>query len=537
MLECCSFDAGRRHGAGVRAAGGAQELAPTTPARPTRRRPRRRAPDAAAHRRGLLDDDELDALVAPIALYPDRAADADLRGRDLPARPRQGRPLRRRQPRRCPTGTAPTGGEARTGTRACRCWPAGFPTVVQRMAANIDWTEDLGDADAGADRRRARRRAAHARPGSGDRVPRKQRSPGRRDDGRRTRSPIAPTDPEVVYVPSYDSTDGLHQRRRPRSPATVVTDTGMTDTGDLLTTGAIAFGSALLVNEIFDDDDDDWDNYWRGPALDRLGRRRIPSRPGGDIDGGDVDIDVDRTAWSSIATAPTRRPAPGDRSTPTRSARRRAHQARRQGDERRCRPGAREARGASRRTTPRAKIEAAGRATAAAVGAGAGVGAGAARATARRIRPRAESASGAPRKASIDTAAQPEAPRRSRRRSRKATARRVATKARALRPTAMPRRCRSRSRRKAAAAQDRRRSRRPSRSPRAAAARRREREPRRASAAKRRRRRWRQTQRHDGPVHAANLHAATAALLLLGAARRALATRRLSTAPRRPSTR
>ena len=32
-------------------------------------------------------------------------------------------------------------------------------------------------------------------------------------------------------------------------------------------TGAIAFGSALLVDEIFDDDDD-WDDYWDETSID-----------------------------------------------------------------------------------------------------------------------------------------------------------------------------------------------------------------------------------------------------------------------------
>ena len=71
------------------------------------------------------------------------------------------------------------------------------------MADDIDWTEAARRRGAGAARRRARRRAADAGAGGGGRQPRKAT---RRRWWRPTGDTIsiAPADPDVVYVPSYD---------------------------------------------------------------------------------------------------------------------------------------------------------------------------------------------------------------------------------------------------------------------------------------------------------------------------------------------
>ena len=94
----------------------------------------------------LLDADALDDLVAPIALYPGRADRADPRRRDLPARHRQGRPVHRREQGPAGQGARRQGGSRRTGTRASRTLAGGFPSVIGRMADDLDWTEKLGDA-------------------------------------------------------------------------------------------------------------------------------------------------------------------------------------------------------------------------------------------------------------------------------------------------------------------------------------------------------------------------------------------------------
>ena len=161
----------------------------------------------------------------------------------------------------------------------------GFPTVVQKMATEIDWTEQLGDAmlaqtddvlDA-VQRQRARAAAV------GNLETNEAQVVEQTEDS----ISIAPAEPDVVYVPQYDATTAY---TTPYTAPAVI-DTGIS-TSDVLTTGAIAFGSALLVNEIFDDDDD-WDDYWDdGPNID-WDEGDFDARPGINVDG-DVNIDRER---------------------------------------------------------------------------------------------------------------------------------------------------------------------------------------------------------------------------------------------------
>jgi len=172
---------------------------------------------------------------------------------------------------------------------------AGFPDLVGRMAEEIDWTEGLGDAvvtqtddvlDA-VQRQRARAAAVGNLETNAAQVVEV-------DDGEIS---IAPADPEVVYVPSYDSSTAFTTAAT-APPVIATAETGYSTT-DLVTTGAIAFGSALLINEIFDDDDD-YHGYWGGPSHIDWDDGNFYPRPGIDIDGdvtidrGDINIDRDR---------------------------------------------------------------------------------------------------------------------------------------------------------------------------------------------------------------------------------------------------
>ena len=98
----------------------------------------------------------------------------------------------------------------------------GFPTVVQQMASELDWTEELGDAmlaqtddvlDA-VQRQRARAVAV------GNLTTNDAQVVEEADD---TIS-IAPAEPEVVYVPQYDATTAYTTPYTPargdRHPAT-----------------------------------------------------------------------------------------------------------------------------------------------------------------------------------------------------------------------------------------------------------------------------------------------------------------------------
>lgn len=66
-------------------------------------------------------------------------------------------------------------------------------------------------------------------------------------------------------------------------------------TGALVTTGLLSFGAGMLVNEIFDDDDDEWRGYWglaypRGAWMDWEDHGVYP-RPG--YGGGRRDVDIE----------------------------------------------------------------------------------------------------------------------------------------------------------------------------------------------------------------------------------------------------
>jgi hypothetical protein len=269
-------------GWGVSGAALAQEIAPL---------PRPATPAAApAADDGLLGTDELDALVGPIALFPDPLLTQILVAATFP--------LDLVKADRWVATNADLAPDARSAAAEAEGWDpsvavlaAGFPTVVQRMAADLDNTEMLGDAvlaqtDDVLDAVQ-RLRAQAAATGY---LESNEAQTVSEEEGEIA---IAPADPEVVYVPAYDPAAAFASA--PTAPSYVTTQPVYTDpgysTGDLLTTGAIAFGSAMLVNEIFEDDDD-WDDYWDSDSID-WDDDEIYHRPDVDIEG-DVNIDRDR---------------------------------------------------------------------------------------------------------------------------------------------------------------------------------------------------------------------------------------------------
>jgi hypothetical protein len=170
--------------------------------------------------------------------------------------------------------------------------------VLKRMADDIDWTEQLGEAMVAQDGdvldavQRQRARAAAA----GNLLSNEAQTVTVVDD----QISIAPANPNVVYVPAYDSQSVYTQ------PATQTVvqqdDTKYTGT-EMVLTGVLAFGAGMLVNEMFDDDDDDWGGYWRGPPPVNWGGGQVYPRPGrgGNYVGGDVNINVDRSKDTAIA--------------------------------------------------------------------------------------------------------------------------------------------------------------------------------------------------------------------------------------------
>ncbi len=211
----------------------------------------------------LLSEEELDELVAPVALYPDALLAQVFVASTYP--------LEIVKSDRWVEDNKDLAEDKRTEAAEAEGWDesvavlaAGFPGVIERMADEIDWTEQLGDAmlvqsddvlDA-VQRQRARADAmgnletneAQTVTVEGDNIA------------------ITPTQPEVVYVPAYDSEKVYTTEATTPAVVTQPTEEGFS-TGSLVATGLLSFGAGMLVNEIFDDDDD-WHGYW-GPSYGR----------------------------------------------------------------------------------------------------------------------------------------------------------------------------------------------------------------------------------------------------------------------------
>ena len=166
-----------------------------------------------------------------------------------------------------------------------------FPEVMDLMCMQMDWTTELGQAftaDQGAVLDAVQRLRAQAKDVGNLESSPQLKVETESQDGKEIIT-VDPPSPEVVYVPKYDP-----QAVYAPPPATIpppstinvtpaagttttVTTSGSTttvaseaatttteekghSTGTLVTTGLLAFGAGLLVNEVFDDDDD-WDNY------------------------------------------------------------------------------------------------------------------------------------------------------------------------------------------------------------------------------------------------------------------------------------
>lgn len=212
----------------------------------------------------LLSGAELDTLMAPVALYPDTLLIQILVASTYPLDVVKGDRF---------VQASALEGEALAEAIDAEGWDASvgvlakaFPDVLGKMAEHVDWTEAVGTAmmaqteDVQASIQRLRDQAIQ----TGALVSTDEQTVETVDD----EVVITPADPEVVYVPQYD--------------ANTVYDSSV---GDALLTGALIFGGAILIDEIFDDDDD-WNDYWGCRNCGGWGGGPIIRDP-------DIDIDID----------------------------------------------------------------------------------------------------------------------------------------------------------------------------------------------------------------------------------------------------
>jgi Protein of unknown function (DUF3300) len=232
-----------------------------------------------------FSDAELEELVAPVALYPDALLAQVLVASTYPLQiVKADRILDRSE--ELSDDELSEAIDAQDWDPSVLVLLSGFPTVVQRMADDLEVTERLGlamaeqDADVLAAVQRMRVRAEE----TGWLEDNAAQVVEREDD----QIYIEPADPEVIYVPEYDPHTAFTSA--PTAPPVIVQPrSGLSSMlQNPLVTGAIGFGSALLVSELFgddgDDDDEGWDDYWhRSRPIDWRGRE-VYHRPYRDWD-------------------------------------------------------------------------------------------------------------------------------------------------------------------------------------------------------------------------------------------------------------
>ena len=140
-----------------------------------------------------------------------------------------------------------------------------FPETVDMMCMELGWTTEVGEAFV-ADQpgvldavQRLRTQAIDV----GNLQSSEQMTVETQQQEGKEVVVLKPAQPEVVYVPQYDPVTAY----APLPPSTATTTTTTTEdkghsTGAMVATGVLAFGAGILVNELFDDDDDRYDYYY-----------------------------------------------------------------------------------------------------------------------------------------------------------------------------------------------------------------------------------------------------------------------------------
>lgn len=218
----------------------------------------------------LFTDAELQQLVAPVALYPDTLLIQILVGATAPIDVvKADRLLLENENSSAEDLEASI--KEQGYDPSVEVLALGFPSIINRMAENVEWTETVGNAmlaqsDDVMDAVQVMREQAIE---TGALIDTEEQVVTRDDT---TDSVIIqPADPEVVYVPQYD-------------PEVVYVNDN--SAGDALAAGLITFGTILVISEIFDDDDD-WYGYWGCRHCGGWGGGPIIRNP-------EIDIDVDR---------------------------------------------------------------------------------------------------------------------------------------------------------------------------------------------------------------------------------------------------
>ncbi|HET9062207.1 MAG TPA: DUF3300 domain-containing protein, partial [Candidatus Binatia bacterium] len=214
--------------------------------------------DTAEPTAPAFSQEQLDQMLAPIALYPDSLLIQLMMSSTYP--------LELVEADRWCKKNATIKGEAREKALEAEDWDpsvkamALFPDLLGRMSENLDWTQDLGDAFLGQqpqvlDTVQALRKQAYD---AGNLQSGEQQTVVVEKETQVIQ--IEPAQPETVYVPQYNSA-AVYGTPPPAQP--YYPEANTYSGTDMLMTGALSFGAGMLIgNLIWDDDSDcDWDDH------------------------------------------------------------------------------------------------------------------------------------------------------------------------------------------------------------------------------------------------------------------------------------
>lgn len=237
-------------------------------------------PDAqAAPAAGAWSPESLEELLAPIALYPDPVLAQVLATSTNPQEVLDaGNWLLQNE--------GLTGKELEKAATAVGFTPpmvamVQFPTVVDMMCMEMDWTSELGSAfqaDEPGVLSAVQRLRVQARD-MGNLQSSEQMKVVTEERNNQQVVVVEPANPQIVYVPQYNPAT-VYTTPPPVAAAAAPAPAVATghSTGTLITTGLLAFGAGILVNEMFDDDDHH-DHYYPAWGYGGGGYYPPPYRP------------------------------------------------------------------------------------------------------------------------------------------------------------------------------------------------------------------------------------------------------------------
>ena len=162
-------------------------------------------------------------MLAPIALYDDALLSQVLMAASYP--------LEIVEAARWSQANPNLKGDAAVTAVADKTWDVSvkslvaFPSVLKQLSDHLDWTQKLGDAMIGqqADVATSIQRLRAKASAAGTLKTGKEQTVTTQTQGSETIIAIQPTDPQVVYVPTYDPNTAYGQWPYPSSPPTLPT--------------------------------------------------------------------------------------------------------------------------------------------------------------------------------------------------------------------------------------------------------------------------------------------------------------------------